>query len=162
MQARGTPNALTPYALPSPHRRQDEKNIAQIQIKVPIQHAGLVEPSIESGMFGFQAKNDIGHGIDGTKHSFRADILDHESVTAQQSFQCIARKIVQMGWWMDLAPFASSDPGYDAAQVTCRERQQPAGRQNLRYFLNVKIRPAQMFNRIPHAYDIRRDLKPMN
>src|ERR1700738_2323108 len=160
MQARGPPNALTPYALPSPLRRQDEKNIPQIQIKVPIQHAGFAEPSIESRMFGFQAKNDIGHGIDGTKHSFRADILDHESVTAQQSFQCIARKIMQMGWWMDLAPFASSDSGHDAIQVTCRERQQPAGREGLRYFLKVKIRPAKMFNRVPHAYNIRGNLKP--
>src|SRR4029077_13441308 len=105
--ANGERQTTNANRLPSPLLRHDENNVPQIQIKIPVQKPHFSQASIQTGPFGFQAKNDVRHCIRRAINSLCADLPNDESVTSQQSLQRITRKIVKMSWRMDLAPFAS-------------------------------------------------------
>src|SRR6516165_12194092 len=110
-------------------------------------------------MLRFQAKNDVRHRIHRTIDTFRSYLPDHKSVPAQQFSQRIARKIVEMRRRVDLAPFTSPYTSHETTQVAGCKRKETAPWQDLGRLFNVKIRALQMFNRIPHANDVGRDLE---
>jgi hypothetical protein len=135
--------------------RHDKYDVPEIQIKIPMKKPVFLEIRIEIAVIVFQAENDVRHGVDTAIHALGTDELNFESVSAQQSTQCLAGKVVEMSRGMDLAPFASSGAGHPTIEITGRQCQQASPREQIRDFFDVEIRLAQMFDRIPHTNNIR-------
>jgi hypothetical protein len=132
----------------------DKKDVPQIQVKIPMKEPGFVEIRIEIAVIVFQAEYDVRHGVDTAIHALGTDVLNFEPVSAEQSTQCFAGKVVEMSWGMYLTPLASSGAGHPAIEITGRQCQQASPREQIRDLFDVEIRLAQMFDRIPHANNI--------
>src|ERR1700731_4673268 len=90
-----TPSLRSSPILPRHFFGDDEKDVPEVQVQFPTEELRFPEPGIEPREIVFQAKNDIGHGIDTAIHPLRTDEFGDETVSSQQVLQRFTGEIVE-------------------------------------------------------------------